>query len=531
MRADYRKTIENRYRAGDDTRFSRDMSGSVNTGTSADWHYQQEWRFFRAMEVARSIDRDDPVVPQAVSRLIKNLLQDGFTLDPKTGNDDVDAHIKDRWNFWGKEPDLCDYAGEHAFKEQSELALRHTMIDGDHFVLPLSSGRLQSVEAHRCRTPHGIDGPERILTVHGITLDENRRRQKFHFTQDDISMYHTPMHGDMITVDARDRDGNRQVFQTYHPLRMSQSRGVTRLRTIIEYCGLLDDTVFAKLVQQQSVSVFGLIRERDMSGNFPSIDQEDMVYQDQETCEPGETRPMRDIAAGTWYTTYPGETIKPWSPNVPNPTFDDQVKRIIEMIGANLDMPYTMMTMDASSGSFSSHRGSHDQAKLAFRCVQAWWARMYHQPTYMWKMRQWLTPGGDEFDPLLYTMWRSGRVNIFNHEWVYPSWPYLEPLKDIQADVLETRSAQNSPRRVQARRGRDREVISTEIVDDNALAIVKAKTAAEEINGQFDDDQPVHWRELMSLPMPEGVQVNLSNEMEDDEETEPQAMGNQPNGE
>ena len=76
------------------------------------------------------------------------------------------------------------------------------------------------------------------------------------------------------------------------------------------------------------------------------------------------------------------------------------------------------------------------------------------------------------------------------------------------------RSALNSPRRVQSRRGRDWETISAEIVEDNGMAIRKAKVEAAAINGEHADGNPVHWREVLSLPTPEGFQFIDTDEKE-----------------
>jgi hypothetical protein len=63
-----------------------------------------------------------------------------------------------------------------------------------------------------------------------------------------------------------------------------------------------------------------------------------------------------------------------------------------------------------------------------------------------------------------------------------------------------------------AERGRDWADISTEIVEDNAMAISKAKLGAEKLNKNIKDGQPVHWRELLSLPTPDGVKVQLTGD-------------------
>jgi capsid protein len=99
-------------------------------------------------------------------------------------------------------------------------------------------------------------------------------------------------------------------------------------------------------------------------------------------------------------------------------------------------------------------------------------------------------------------------TSLYSHRWNPPQFPYIEPLTDASADLLQQRNALNSPRRLQAARGREWPEIAREIVADNGMAIVLALEKAAEINGQFPDAK-VHWRELVSLPTPDGVNVTI----------------------
>ncbi len=56
------------------------------------------------MEVARDMDRNDAVIGQALDRYSTNVVQDGFTLDPQTGDDDINALITEYWREWSKDP-------------------------------------------------------------------------------------------------------------------------------------------------------------------------------------------------------------------------------------------------------------------------------------------------------------------------------------------------------------------------------------------------------------------------------------------
>jgi hypothetical protein len=62
---------------------------------------------------------------------------------------------------------------------------------------------------------------------------------------------------------------------------------------------------------------------------------------------------------------------------------------------------------------------------------------------------------------------------------------------------------------VMARNGLDTEEIDKEILSENYRLIRRAKKLTARINAEFDDGQPVHYRELMSRPFPEGMTFRL----------------------
>jgi hypothetical protein len=99
---------------------------------------------------------------------------------------------------------------------------------------------------------------------------------------------------------------------------------------------------------------------------------------------------------------------------------------------------------------------------------------------------------------------------IFGHDWHAPTWPYIQPLQDVQADMAEASAGLNSRRRIMARNGLDIDEVDGEILSENYRVIRRAKTLAARLNSQFaDDGQPVHYRELMSRPFPEGMTFRL----------------------
>lgn len=513
------RTAQNLYRATRQTRFTKRTNQVNSTGTNEDSQYASESDYFRLVELARDLDRNDMVVGQGIGRLIHNVVQSGFTLDPKTGSDGADSLIKYVWDQYSNEPFRVDYEQQRAFSDLERLILRHIVVDGDIVVLPLRTGAIQVVENQRLRTPYGLPRDVAKYTIHGVQLDAGRRRVGYWLTDDDIGFDATPDLNTSKFYPATSELGRKLVHHLYYPRRMSQTRGISRLAPVIDPASMHDDIQFATLVSRQVQSCFTIIRER-MPGFEPPEGAEEEFYYEPDPCQPGQTRPLKNMSAGMMYTGYPGETVKGFTPTVPGAAHFDHARQVMEIIAVNLDLPLILFMLDASETNFSAWRGAMDQAKVAFQVFQRWYTSIFHRQIFLWKMRQWSTPGTPLSNPLLVGLRERG-VDIFAHEWVHPSWPYIEPLTDASADLLEIRNGLSSPRRIQGRRGRDWDVVSSEIVSDFKQIAEKAIIAAQEIAEAYPElEDPPSWREFARMPMPDGTQMALSQAEIETTETE-----------
>ena len=82
IRADYDAT---RY-----SRFVRRRTGVAPMGAGADYHFRTEKEYYDLIEQARDMDRNDGLVGILADRRVDNIVQSGFTLDPKTGDKGLD---------------------------------------------------------------------------------------------------------------------------------------------------------------------------------------------------------------------------------------------------------------------------------------------------------------------------------------------------------------------------------------------------------------------------------------------------------
>lgn len=483
------------FRAGKDSRFQSRLQGVASMGSGADWHFRTEARQLHMLERARHYDRNDVIVGQGVSRLVANIVQDGFRLDPQTGDGGLDREMKWRWAAWAGDPDQCHSEGELSFAQMEALALRSVVVDGDVIALPLTDGRIQWVEAHRLRTPRST----KRNVIYGVQVDDQKRRIAYWLTKDDVDpLRPVNLVSDVRIYPARDADGNRQVLHIYSPKRFSQTRGVTALAPVSETIGMHDDLQFATLVKCQMASLIAILRER--GPNWQPMGATQYGEQTTDTAA-GYTRTIEGVGAGLEIAGDVDEKLSAFAGNVPSPEFLNHAHLILTFIAINLDMPVHVLLIDPSQTNFSGWRGAIDQARLRWKQIQSWLLGAFHSPIYRWKVRQWL-----QTDVAIQSLAAKPGIDPFGHRWNPPQFPYIDPMTDASADLLQVRNGLNSHRRIQAARGREWEEVADELILDNAYAIRAALREAREINAEFDE-AAVHWRELVSLPTPDGVSV------------------------
>ena len=491
IRADYDATRQ--------SRFIRRRMGVAPQGGSGDYHFRSEVKYYDLIEQARDMDRNDGLVGCLADRRVDNIVQQGFTLDVKTGDKALDLDLWERWQAFANDPEQCDIAGELCWHEIERHASRAESIDGDIVITGTEEGSFQAIEAHAIQTSTKIEN-----TFLGVTRNQYGLREQYHVR------YDTNEFGGKsasVPIDVRDEGGIRQLFHVYNPKRISITRGVTQLAPVFSLSGMLEDINFAKLVQQQIVSCFAIFRK--LAAESQALPSVDGIYGEPgtETTASG-TRQLEGVSPGMEIIGKPGEELTGFSPAVPNSEYFQQVKLILQIIGVNFGLPLCLVLMDGSETNFSGWRGAVDEARKGFVADQQNLVRRFNRPAYIWKLTQHLA---QTTDSAFRTAFARVGEKFFAHNWNLPTWSYIEPVADAEGDATQLKYALTSPRRLHAARGKDWEEIAEESIADNAYAIERATQQAIETNAKFPNSPPLTWRDLIPLPMPAGMTIAMQD--------------------
>jgi lambda family phage portal protein len=177
----------------------------------------------------------------------------------------------------------------------------------------------------------------------------------------------------------------------------------------------------------------------------------------------GPERIQMDVSPGSIEQLPPGHKFTSWDPQHPNAAFDPFVCALLRAIAAGADVSYASLTGDLSKTSYASGRmgmlGERDN----------WQSAQVHIAEHV------LTPIYEEFCKygLLTGAIRLPARDLARYQaaanWRPRGWPWTDPLKDAQADILSIMHGLSSRTRVLADQGIDVEDVYDELDHENQL--------------------------------------------------------------
>jgi capsid protein len=411
------------------------------------------------------------------------------------------------------------------------------MVGGDCFGVPAENGSVDFLESQFCRS--ATWGKNKNI-VHGIEmLPGSRRRENYYFTDEPISPWSTIKMSQVTPTpayyfDELTQKDERNVFHVKLLGRFKQTRGITAFAPMFTPADYLDDIEYLEMVHKRAASLFAFIRTRAPSFDPKYLAAEQALGPDvtsEKTRDEVEAanRQFREVAPGTVLSGLPGETISMGSPNIPNPEHFQQVEMLLTYIGINIGMPLIAVLMDGRQTNFSGWRGAWNMALSGFRRNQRRLITRFHCPYLRFKLLKYAEQDAAIARWVAKSLKPNAKVNIFSHWWQPPSWPYIQPVEDATADMIRDVGRQTSPRRRMQERGMEWNEVWPEIIEDWSDPIIAAKEKAKQINDKYPDDlDKVSWRDIFQPPLPERVNVQIREDINQQQVNQPKQPATKP---
>jgi lambda family phage portal protein len=415
------------YEAGGKSRVTEGWRGS---NASADAEIAAAGPVLR--DRSRDLVRNNALAAQAVQVLVNNIVGPGIRPRAASGNKALNKRVDALWRGFSA---TCDFYGHTDFHGLLNLAVREMIEAGDILALKITTagvGKTVPLKIQLREIDHLDTGRvQEIATGYidqGIEFDGSGRRTAYWMFAD-----HPGGTGRFLRrrFESERIDAGR-VAHLFERQRV-QSRGVPWGAPAMLALRDLGDWQQAELVRKKTEAcLVGIVFGDDETQASVAPVVQDSQGNKVEQFEPG----LIAYARG-------GKDIKFNQPASTAGVYEwNRVQ--MHIVASGFRVPYALMTGDLSQNNFSSSRVGLNEFRRMVEQLQ--WQTvipMFCEPIWRWFIEAAQLAGLLPLDA------------VIPAEWAPPRFEMVNPLQDVQADLLETRAGFASPQQMIAKRGYD----------------------------------------------------------------------------
>jgi lambda family phage portal protein len=315
----------------------------------------------------------------------------------------------------------------------------------------------------------------------GIEFDRLGKRVAYHFYKEhpgDATLQATT--GETVRVPAE------FICHVFDPVEAGQIRGLSRMTPAIVPLWVHDGYDDAEHERKKTAALFSLfIRRPDPDGEF--FDESAKKFS--QDYDAAKADAHIDLTPGTAHTLFPGEDIVVANPADVGGSYEAFQYRNLLRICASLGLPYAGVTGDPSKANYSSQRAA--LVDLRRRCEALQHAVMVFQlcrPVWQMWLRQAVLAGAIKLPGFA-----ENPKPYYRATWIPPSWEWVDPLKDIQAEVIAIDNGIKPRSLVVEQQGRDPVENDRRIAADQARERrmgIKLRAKSSPVIPSPDEKQP-----------------------------------------
>ncbi|OHV27041.1 phage portal protein [Rhizobium sp. RSm-3] len=389
---------------------------------------------------------NNPVAAKIVETSVANLIGTGITPRPLHPVEAMRDRLALGWSAW---TDMADPEGRTDHYGQQAAMVRDMVVFGEGLAVWTSDPATGAPQLRRLH-PEQLDRFKNVTPsaggaiVQGVEYNGDGRIVAYWLRPNapGDALAGLPM--------SSQRWPAGEVIHLFRPLFPGQVRGLSWFASVLLSTHDLDQLVDALLVRAKVAALHaGFITDTDGQG----------VY-------------GQDQAGGSSVSLEPGAMITlPPGKNVEFPDTPDQgpalgvADAILRMIASGANCTFEQVTGNYSQVTYTSSRAALLEYRrfaeatqhhvIAFQLCRPVWERFIR-----WQVLLGVVPA---------TAYQRDRA-AFGVKWLPPAWPWVDPLKDAQAAVLEMDNLLRSRAEIVSERGYDVEQLDREISADKARA-------------------------------------------------------------
>jgi len=426
------------------------------------------WTLQKMRTRSRDLERNNGIARHFLRALATNVIGPyGFKHSARVRNNNgelatpINRKIADAWDEWCTDPQID---GRVHFSGGSRLWLKTIARDGE-ILLRKWRGfdnrfrfALEPIDVDQLDETMNADGNKsgtRNLVHMGVEMHPDTRRPLAYWVWDrpeDVSGLAVQRKRLRIVAD--------EIIHLYDPDRIGQSRGPSWLVAAVIPLRHLNGYIESELVAARisAAKMLFFQQRQDSYGSAPSA--------------AGQSGFITEAAPGQFGVVPPGYEIADYSPDHPATAFGAFVKGGMRQVATALGMSYNALGNDLEGVNYSSMRSGLLVERDYWRTIQDWWENRLLRPVYAEWLRMALLSGELVLDSRDFRKFLAVKFSA-------RGWPWVDPLKDMQAGVVGIQSGLASRTSLLAETGQDFEEIVSELAEEKRIA----EQAGVEIDG------------------------------------------------
>lgn len=455
---------------------------------------------------SRDFQRNNGIYTGMIERAVAYIVSNGFGLRVKTSSKAANSRVEALWRQWWQRPEI---RGLLTGAQVARMACRELLVAGDFGAHKTNKATIRLIEAEQIDHPKLTDGIDKnnygTPTYYHVCPYTGNGRVAVHRAQG------VPAADFLFVVD---------------PKRPSQTRGYPALTPSFPMLHRINDVCDSEAISWQLLARYAVAVMREGGPNLgwnESADDSDRSGSDSDGNDT--TTRVTELDTALIFHGQPGEEVKGIERNIPGKDFPESVRMFLRLLGLPLGLPLEIILLDWTKSNYSQSRAVLEQAYETFQAYQEILETQFFAPLLAWKLQQWA--GDEKIGARAAKEMETGlsRDDMPVFEWIRPTFPWLDQLKEAQAQAAKLDRTLTTHGHVCKSLKLDREdVLSTrerEVRD--AIAIAARISAAT--------GQTVPWQIFAGLPVASAAPAAAPPTDEDEPDTDEDEPSQEPDDE
>lgn len=445
------------------------LTASLTTSSqSMDWELRNSLSILRAR--SRELSVNNPYASKFLQMVATHVVgPQGFNLkvsaSEPTANGEMKVDVEDSkaienafWT-WAKKGN-CEVTGYHSFFDVLVLAIKAIARDGETIIKKVrGSGagpfgyQLQILDVERLDTNHNLDLGNGNIIKMGVEINQYGRPIAYH-----VRTAH-PGDSPYSTFDGKtyERIPADDIFHLFVAERPEQNRGVPWMSTAILRLNHLGGYEEAAVVAARvGAAKMGFFETPDGDGSplATGMDENQNF--------------MTEADPGVFGVLPAGYKFNAFNPDYPHAMFAEFIKSCLRGVASALNVSYNTISNDLEGVNFSSIRTGVLEERDNWMCVQNWLIEKFLTDLYSdWLSMALLKGAIKTTKGFALPAYKFDKYN--KATWLGRRWQWVDPVKDIDANIKAVDNGIKSRSDVAAEQGRDFEDVLNSIAAENKL--------------------------------------------------------------